>query len=80
MATMSTVAPVKRKRSAVWWPLRGSWWLVTKVCNRTGILGGLILGLVSMAVGYFLTFSIIGAVIGIPAFVFGFLLTARALY
>jgi hypothetical protein len=77
---MSTALPVKQKRSVLGWPLRGAWWFVTKACNRTGILGGLVLGLLCMLLGYVLTVSIIAALLGIPLFLFGLLLTARALY
>lgn len=77
---MSTAVPVKQRGSVLWWPLRGAWWFVTKACNRTGIVGGLVLGVLCMLLGYVLTASIVLALLGIPVFLFGLLLTARALY
>lgn len=71
---------VRRKRPVWTWPIIGLWRLVTAVANMTGILLALLLGFVLMVVGSIFCATIVGAVIGIPLFVVGFLLVIRGLY
>ena len=62
------------------WPVRILWRLVTCIANLTGIILALILGMLFMVIGLALTASFIGAILGIPLFILGFLLLLRGLY
>ena len=61
-------------------PIRAAWRMATMTCNRLGIVATLVIGLVLMGLGYFLTASLLGAILGVPTFVAGLFLTARAMY
>lgn len=61
-------------------PFRLAWQLVTALVNAIGILMGLLIGSLLMAVGILLCFTVIGAFIGVPLTVIGFLILLRALY
>ncbi len=61
-------------------PFKLLWRLVTWFEKLIGIALCLILGLAFMAVGLFLIFTFIGAIIGIPLFILGFLLLIRGLF
>jgi hypothetical protein len=61
-------------------PIVWSWRLVTFVASMTGIVLALILGLLFMMVGLAFASTFIGAFVGIPIFILGFLLLIRALY
>lgn len=56
------------------------WDLVAWVIGLTGRLIAVVLGLVFLVVGGILTITIVGAIIGIPLIVFGFLLILRGLW
>ena len=62
------------------WPIKALWRVITWVANATGILLALLLGLGLMIVGYVLTSTVLGAPVGVPLFILGFLLLIRALY
>ncbi len=62
------------------WPCWAIWRLVVGIVEVTGRLVALILGLVLMIVGVILTATVIGAIVGIPLAVFGFLLMVRGLW
>ena len=72
-----TAETAPRKRGLFWWPVVMLWRLVTVLSNRIGILGSLAGGIMAMLVGVFLTGTLIGALIGIPAFLFGLFLFVR---
>ena len=67
----------KPRRSILRWPLVWTWRGATLVSNRMGIIASLAVGAVMMAVGFFLTSTLIGALIGIPLFALGLLLFMR---
>jgi len=62
------------------WPLIAVWKLVTLVANLIGIVLTLLTGAVLMFLGFALTSTIVGAVIGLPLFVIGLLLFIRGLW
>jgi hypothetical protein len=62
------------------WPLIGLWKLITLVANLIGIVLSLLIGAVLMFVGFALTTTIIGAVLGVPLFLIGMLLFIRGLW
>jgi uncharacterized Tic20 family protein len=56
------------------------WRLVTLILAGTGRLVAVILGLVFILVGFILTATFIGAIVGIPFIIFGLLLVIRGLF
>lgn len=62
------------------WPFWAIWKLVVGIVAGTGRLVAVILGLVFMIVGAVLTATIVGAIVGIPFLVFGFLILLRGLF
>jgi hypothetical protein len=62
------------------WPFVALWRLIAGILELTGRLLGIILGLVLVIVGFVLSLTIIGAVVGIPLMLFGLLLMVRGLF
>jgi len=62
------------------WPFVALWRLVTWILAMTGRLVAILLGIVFMAVGVIATLTVIGAIIGVPMFLFGVLLVFRGLF
>ncbi len=62
------------------WPIAALWRLIAGIINATGRLVAIILGVVLMIVGGILTLTIVGAIIGLPFVVFGFLLVIRGFF
>lgn len=80
MASTSRALPSKALRVLLWWPIVALWRIVTYIGNALGILLTLIVGVVFIGIGVLLSSTFIGLFIGIPFFVLGVLLLARALY
>jgi hypothetical protein len=66
--------------SLILWPFRALWGLVTFFIEATGRLVAAILGLMLMIVGVIISLTIVGAVVGIPLIIFGFLLMIRGFF
>jgi len=64
----------------VLWPFVALWRLVTWILAMTGRLVAILLGIVFMVVGVIATLTVIGAIIGVPMFLFGVLLVFRGLF
>ena len=62
------------------WPLRALWTLVATIVELTGRLVAMILGIVFILVGLLVSLTIVGALIGIPLAVVGFLLLLRGIF
>jgi hypothetical protein len=62
------------------WPFIALWRLVIGIVQVTGRFVAAILGLILMIVGVVLTLTIVGAIVGIPLFTFGFLLVIRGFF
>ncbi|HEC23034.1 MAG TPA: hypothetical protein ENI95_08965 [Chloroflexi bacterium] len=76
-----TGATYGRKRVPVLlWPFWAVWRLLTFVLELTGRFVALSLGFVLLVVGVIASLTVIGAVIGVPLAVFGFLLILRGLF
>ena len=61
-------------------PFAALWRLIASIVSLTGRLAAIFFGLVLMATGVVITLTVVGAVIGIPMFVFGALLIVRGLW
>ena len=64
----------------LFWPFIMLWRLVVGIVEMTGRLVAVILGLVLMIVGVLVSLTVIGAIIGIPLAIVGFLLVWRGLF
>ena len=62
------------------WPFIALWRLVIGIVQVTGRFVAAILGLILMIVGVVLTLTVVGAIVGIPLFTFGFLLVIRGFF
>ena len=71
-----------KERPIPWflWPFYALWRLLTFILNATGSLVLAVLGIVLMVVGLVITLTVVGAPIGIPLAILGFLLLLRALF
>jgi hypothetical protein len=69
-----------RKVPVLLWPFYAIWRLLTFILKLVGRFLCAIIGLALMAVGVTVTFTVIGAPVGIPIAVFGFLLLIRAIF
>ena len=61
-------------------PFVALWNFTAKIFELTGRLIAIVLGLVLLIVGVILTFTVIGAVLGIPLCVFAIMLIVRGLF
>ena len=62
------------------WPFHALWSLVTFILNVTGRLICAVLSIALMVVGVAVSLTIVGAPLGIPLVLLGFLLLIRALF
>ena len=62
------------------WPFRALWTLIATIVEMTGRLVAMILGSVFILVGLVVSLTIVGAVIGIPLAIIGFLLVLRGIF
>jgi hypothetical protein len=62
------------------WPFIALWRLVTTILEMTGRFVALVLGLVFMLVGALVSLTIVGAIVGIPLFIVGFMLVLRGIF
>jgi hypothetical protein len=72
----------RAERPVPWWlwPFYAVWLLVSRILAVTGRLLCGVLGLVLLVLGVALTLSVVGAPLGVPFAVLGFLLVLRALF
>ncbi len=73
---------VHNRRHTPWilWPFVALWRLLEGILLVTGRLVALILGVVFMIVGGILTVTVVGAILGIPLLIFGFMLILRGFF
>lgn len=56
------------------------WQLVTWILGLTGRLLAVLLGFVFLVVGFLVTLTVLGAIVGIPMLIVGFALVVRGLF
>ncbi len=61
-------------------PIRLLWGLLTGILNLTGRLILIVLALSFLVIGFALTVTVIGAILGIPLIIFGLALLLRGLF
>jgi len=66
----------------VWflWPFVALWRLLALIIGFTGRVIAIVLGIVVMILGLLATLTFVGAVVGIPLMIFGFLLVVRGIF
>ncbi|OGO68501.1 MAG: hypothetical protein A2Z37_08785 [Chloroflexi bacterium RBG_19FT_COMBO_62_14] len=62
------------------WPFVALWRLLALIIGFTGRVIAIVLGLVVMILGLLATLTFVGAVVGIPLMIFGFLLVVRGIF
>jgi hypothetical protein len=62
------------------WPFYALWRLLTFILNATGRLVLAVLGITLMVVGWVITLTVVGAPLGVPLAILGFLLLLRAFF
>lgn len=74
--------PEERKPRVPWflWPFHALWRLLTFILAATGRLLCAVLGVVLLVVGVAVALTVVGAPLGIPLAVLGFLLLVRAIF
>lgn len=72
----------EERRNTPWilWPFVALWRLLAGILELTGRLVGIVLGLVLMIVGVLASLTVVGAVVGVPLAILGFLIVLRALF
>lgn len=73
---------IEQKKPVPWyaWPFVMVWRVLTGILKLTGRLLGVVLGLALLAVGVALSVTVVGAILGVPLAVLGFLLIMRSLF
>jgi hypothetical protein len=66
--------------NALRWPFRAIWRLITWAFELTGRFLAVVIGVVLMIVGVVVSLTIVGAIVGVPLAIFGFLLVLRGLF
>ena len=74
-----TTLPRKEKRSLLWSPVILLWRLATILSNKIGIVATLLTGGVLLLIGFFLTGTLVGAIVGIPMCIAGTFLVIRGI-
>ena len=62
------------------WPFVALWRLVAFIIELTGRLIGVVLGLVLLVVGVVLGLTVVGAIVGVPLALLGFMLMLRGIF
>jgi hypothetical protein len=72
----------KNDDGVVWflWPFWAIWKLVMVIITLTGRLVGAALGLVLLIAGVVVSLTVVGAIVGIPLAIFGFMLMVRSIF
>jgi hypothetical protein len=79
---MTTQARTTTRRQVPWilWPFAALWDLLTFILRLTGRLFAGVLGFALMTVGLIATLTVVGAPVGIPLVILGFLLMLRSIF
>ncbi len=71
------------RRHPIHWalfPFRALWALIATIVECTGRLVAIVLGFVFMLVGLLVSLTIVGAVVGIPLAIAGFMMVVRGIF
>jgi len=62
------------------WPFAAIWKLLAVIVEMTGRFVAMVLGLVLILIGFIVSLTIIGAIVGIPLAIIGLLLLLRGIF
>ncbi len=62
------------------WPFAALWKLIAVIVEMTGRFLAMVLGIVFIVVGIIISLTIVGAIVGIPLAIIGFLLLLRGMF
>ena len=62
------------------WPFTAIWKLLAVIVEMTGRFVAMVLGLVLILVGFIVSLTIIGAIVGVPLAIIGLLLLLRGIF
>lgn len=62
------------------WPFAAIWKLLAVIVEMTGRFVSMVLGIVLILVGFIVSLTIIGAIVGVPLAVIGLLLLLRGIF
>ena len=73
---------IKHHQPTPWflWPFKALWMLLATIVEMVGRFVAIVLGLVLMLAGFLVSLTVIGAIIGIPLFIIGALLTLKGIF
>jgi hypothetical protein len=69
-----------RRTPWILWPFVALWRLLAGIVEITGRLVAVILGAVLMIVGIIVSLTVVGAIVGVPLAILGFLVILRGLF
>ena len=69
-----------RATKVLFFPFIALWKLISIIFELTGRLFAAIFGFILLFIGVFFTFTVVGAIIGIPLMLFGILLLIRSVF
>lgn len=72
--------PARHRAPWILWPFAAIWDLLAFILQITGRVLALVLGVALLMLGVVLTLTVIGAPLGIPVALLGFLLLVRSLF
>lgn len=72
----------KTKHHIPWylWPFAAIWKLLAVIVELTGRFVAMVLGIVLMVVGFIVSLTIVGAIVGVPLAIIGLLLFLRGIF
>lgn len=70
----------RRHLSWIWWPFLAIWRLLSTIVEMTGRFLAMVLGGILLIVGFIVSLTIVGAIVGIPLMVIGGLLVLRGIF
>ena len=74
------MSDIEKRTPWILWPFVAIWRLLTFILEITGRLVAILLGCVLMFVGVIVSLTVVGAIVGVPIALFGFLLVMRGLF
>ena len=72
--------PAPSRTAWYWLPFVGLWRIASWLVEGLGLVRSLLIGLGLMLLGFVFCLTFVGILIGVPTFIFGVFLVARALY
>ncbi|HAV75734.1 MAG TPA: hypothetical protein DCX53_00105 [Anaerolineae bacterium] len=71
-----------QKRHIPWylWPFAAVWKLLAVIVEMTGRLLAMMIGILLMLIGFIVSLTVVGAIVGVPLGIIGFLLFLKGIF